>query len=62
MTEIEKAWVEPKLIVLVRSNPEEAVLATCKTLEGGGNDVNALNSACWFNHPCAQAYATSFLS
>jgi hypothetical protein len=25
-----KPWVTPELIVLVRSKPEEAVLATCK--------------------------------
>jgi len=30
MTESKKAWVEPELIVLVRSKPEEAVLDTCK--------------------------------
>jgi hypothetical protein len=27
-----KTWIEPKLIVLVRSNPEEAVLIICKTI------------------------------
>jgi hypothetical protein len=26
-----KAWVTPELIVLIRSNPEEAVLLGCKT-------------------------------
>jgi len=30
MTESKKAWVTPELIVLVRSKPEEAVLAACK--------------------------------
>ena len=30
MTESKKAWVEPELIVLVRSNAEEGVLAACK--------------------------------
>ena len=28
-----KSWVIPELIVLVRSNPEEAVLAGCKTMD-----------------------------
>ena len=36
MTESKKAWVEPELIVLVRSNPEEAVLAACKDFPGAG--------------------------
>ena len=31
MTESKKAWVAPELIVLVRNNPEEAVLGVCKT-------------------------------
>jgi len=30
MTESRKVWLEPKLIVLVRSKPEEAVLMSCK--------------------------------
>jgi hypothetical protein len=32
-----KAWVPPELIVLVRTKPEEAVLAACK----GGNTKGA---------------------
>ena len=31
MTEGNKKWLEPELIVLVRSKPEEAVLDACKT-------------------------------
>jgi len=27
---VKKEWTEPELIVLVRSNPEEAVLGGCK--------------------------------
>ena len=27
-----KTWIEPELIVLVRSKPEEAVLSTCKMI------------------------------
>ena len=30
MTESKKEWHKPELIVLVRSKPEEAVLAACK--------------------------------
>jgi len=32
MTESKKAWMEPELIVLVRSKPEEAVLSACNNL------------------------------
>ena len=34
MTESKKVWVEPELIVLVRSKPEEAVLISCKASWG----------------------------
>jgi hypothetical protein len=33
-----KNWTTPELIVLVRNNPEESVLATCKTF---GNPITA---------------------
>jgi hypothetical protein len=36
-----KAWQKPELIVLVRSNPEETVLVTCKNANSsvlGPND------------------------
>jgi hypothetical protein len=52
MTESKKAWVEPELIVLVRSKPEEAVLGACKVgVEGG--PASAL-SACLTSgvYPC----------
>ena len=29
--QVKKEWTKPELLVLVRSNPEEAVLTTCKT-------------------------------
>jgi hypothetical protein len=32
-----KTWQKPKLTVLVRSRPEEAVLTVCKTDHGGGS-------------------------
>jgi len=31
-----KTWQKPELIVLVRSNPEEAVLITCKNATAAG--------------------------
>ena len=34
MTESKKEWHTPKLIVFVRSRPEEAVLLACKMLSG----------------------------
>ena len=37
-----KRWTKPELVVLVRSNPQEAVLAGCKmstTVVGGGNQA-----------------------
>ncbi len=35
MKDAKKVWSKPELIVLVRSNPEEAVLSACKR---GGRD------------------------
>jgi len=36
----QKAWRKPELIVLVRSKPEEGVLAACKfPASGGSNDA-----------------------
>jgi hypothetical protein len=32
-----KAWQQPELIVLVRSNPEETVLMTCKSNQIAGS-------------------------
>jgi len=47
MTESKKAWVEPELIVLVRSKAEEAVLAACKNgdYQVGGN--SSANRECY---------------
>jgi hypothetical protein len=38
-----KVWEKPQLVILVRSQPEEAVLACCKTsfLPTGPSDMNA---------------------
>ena len=43
-----KEWTKPELIVLVRSKPEEAVLAACKILNSTGSvtstDVGCINN------------------
>jgi len=53
-----KEWTEPELIVLVRNQPEEAVLGGCKytNLKGSLSYKNACqyDSGCW--DPC---YASS---
>jgi len=39
-----KSWEAPQLIVLSRSNPEEAVLTTCKVAgKTGGPNANRAN-------------------
>lgn len=56
-----KKWEAPKLIVIVRSSPEESLISACK----GGNTFEgprAVNTACYFPSDgclsCAQ-YSTS---
>jgi hypothetical protein len=44
-----KTWIEPELIVLVRSKPEEAVLYACKVWNGSG--PNYYDFQC--NHPAS---------
>jgi len=51
---IKKKWTSPKLIVLVRSKPEEAVLVGCKTIgnvgpenENGGCNMDRCFPECW---------------
>ncbi len=42
MTDKKKTWTEPELIVLVRGNPEEAVLWVCKeSSSGSGAEASA---------------------
>jgi hypothetical protein len=59
MTESKKVWVEPELIVLVRSNPEEMVLQVCKTREivGSGVFFHDLchNLDCWACNAVSQS-------
>ncbi len=48
-----KTWEKPKLIVLARSEPEEAVLTTCKGGTHSGT-VGSHNSStlCYNSFPC----------
>lgn len=46
MTESKKEWVTPELIVLVRSKPEEAVLAACKRATASAGSGSG-KSACY---------------
>ena len=41
---MKKEWTKPKLIVLFRGRPEEAVLVACK--DGGGADVDQTQTNC----------------
>ena len=57
MTESKKVWVEPELIVLVRHNPEEAVLANCKHgvgVGGGGPVTEGYGAICSTSLSCGQ--------
>jgi len=45
---VKKEWTEPELIVLVRSNPEEAIMAGCKY--PGKSGETTWNSACMFGY------------
>ena len=39
MADVRKTWQRPQLVILVRGNPEEDVLAKCKTGGRGSEDV-----------------------
>ena len=39
-----KEWAQPELLVMTRSNPEEAVLENCKN--SGGGTPGVFNSGC----------------
>ena len=53
MTTANKMWHKPEMIVLVRSNPEEAVLTPCKTTTGGGPGAGASANQCTGQAGCA---------
>ncbi len=45
---MKKVWEKPKLIVLVRAEPEESVLASCKlTSGGGGGSGSTMDGLCY---------------
>jgi hypothetical protein len=62
LTESKKEWVTPELIVLVRSNPEEAVLVACKTNMLPG-DPDSFRNGCGPDNgvggPCTQCDASA---
>ncbi len=47
MTGAKKIWQRPEMTVLVRSNPEEAVLQTCKTTTINGPDTPSEQQQCY---------------
>ncbi len=56
-----KTWILPELIVLVRSDPQEAVLTACKSLTGGSSH-DGQEASCNYNNfpflgcnPCSAA-------
>lgn len=57
---MKKKWQTPELIVLARSNPEEAILETCKygslTGDAGANSrcFNSDNGSGWCYNMCLE--------
>jgi hypothetical protein len=54
--ETKKEWTTPELIVLVRSNPEEAVLTACKGTSSGMSN-NADSYCMWQDGNCGACEA-----
>lgn len=50
-----KTWEKPKLTVLVRGKPEEAILTNCKT-----QDDTATSGPYWEWHGCVYDFANDF--
>jgi len=48
-----KSWSEPELIVLVRGQPEEAILSTCKSAQVTGTSPDVAVSGCTGSGFCA---------
>jgi hypothetical protein len=44
--EARKTWTRPELVVIVRGEPEEAVLTACKSWWEGANGFDSINYAC----------------
>ena len=47
-----RAWSGPELIVLVRRQPEEAVLTGCKMYKAGASSTNGIFSVCLTKGQC----------
>ncbi len=47
-----KLWQTPRLVVLVRSEPAENILAGCKYVTGTMTDNKARANKCGFNWSC----------
>ncbi|MFZ1042379.1 MAG: hypothetical protein WCA79_17195 [Anaerolineales bacterium] len=54
----DKQWQKPELIVLVRNQPEEAVLASCKIGTASGAGPGTVNNNCTTDPICNAACNT----
>lgn len=54
-------WRRPEMTTLVRRNPEESVLTSCKgnNTHSGHSDVNL---GCWYNNAACSACSSPFKS
>jgi len=59
MTKKKLKWERPKLIVLVKGNPEEAVLDACKGGWGGPNDPVRYYLNCMEEYQLTSCYQCS---
>lgn len=53
-----KVWKKPKLVVLFRGRPEEAVLQTCKWAGMGGPQRFNCYQSGWTTNPCSARVST----
>ena len=62
MIDKKKMWQRPEMTVLVRSNPEEAVLSVCKVIGKAPTDGPNIQQGCGFQTGagiwCSQNFAT----
>jgi hypothetical protein len=57
-----KKWEAPKLIVLVRGNPEENLIISCKGYPVNPEGPNAVATACYFDIASCLACVTDSTS
>jgi hypothetical protein len=58
---MKKEWKKPQLTVLVRTRPEESILAACKTAGQAAVDASTFNTNCLANDTfggCQQCSST----